>query len=55
MLTETTTHDVVDLPDRAAIALLTLQLRASLKEAAEAEAEAARWDLDAARTQLAAR
>lgn len=47
--------DPVDLPPRAGIALLTLQLRAALQAAADAEAEEASWDLDAAVEQLRAR
>ena len=43
------------LPPRAAIALLTLQLRAALQEAQSAEAEEADADHDAAREQLRAR
>ncbi len=48
-------NDPVELPHRAEIALLTLQLRASLHEAAAAEAEEAAWDPDVALTQLRAR
>ncbi len=40
------------LPPRAGIALLTLQLRAALQEAALAETDEASWDLDAAIGQL---
>ncbi|MCU1366777.1 MAG: hypothetical protein JWN39_2416 [Ilumatobacteraceae bacterium] len=47
--------DDAALPPRAGIALLTLQLRAALQEAEEAEADDAAIDHDAAREQLRAR
>lgn len=54
MLSETVSTSDPSLPPRAGIALLTLQLRAALNEAAEAES-AGSADHDAARDQLRAR
>lgn len=47
--------DPVGLPARAGTALLMLQLRTALQEAAETEAEEASWNLDTALAQLRAR
>jgi hypothetical protein len=55
MPTEAFTMRAAALPPRAGIALLTLQLRASLHEAAAAEAEAAEIDCNAALAQLRAK
>lgn len=55
MLREAPSTDRSVLPGRAGIAMLTLQLRAALQEAAAAEAEAATADADAAREKLRAR
>jgi hypothetical protein len=58
MLSDAPAQTSVDsdaLPPRAAIALLTLQLRSALQVATEAEAEEAGWDLGVALAQLRAR
>ncbi|MDP2292123.1 MAG: hypothetical protein Q8M22_13110 [Actinomycetota bacterium] len=55
MSSESGSTDTTALSPRAGIALLTLQLRAAMQEAAEAEADAVAVDLDAARDLLRAR
>ena len=54
MLREAPSTDRAALPGRAGVAMLTLQLRAALQEAAAAEAEEAAADRDAARDKLRA-
>jgi hypothetical protein len=55
MSSEASVAEPAVLSARAGVALLTLQVRAALKEAEAAEAEAANWDLDAAVASLRAR
>lgn len=52
MIDESTAVDPSTLSPRAAVALLTLQLRSTLQEAVDAESEAASMDVDAALWQL---
>jgi phosphohistidine phosphatase SixA len=55
MASEASVAEPAVLSARAGVALLTLQVRAALKEAAAAEAEAANWDIDASVASLRAR
>jgi len=55
MLSDARTQGTAALPPRAGIALLTLQLRAALQDAADAEAAAVVGDDDAAREELRGR